>query len=85
MLANLRSPSRVIVIDDASPEPDLIGALDRLAQQKRIRLIRNRRNQGFSVSANAGISAAAGRDVILLNSDTLGRARLGGRPARCRL
>ena len=54
VLANLRSPSRVVIIDDASEEPDLIGALDRLAQQKHIRLIRNRRNQGFSVSANAG-------------------------------
>jgi GT2 family glycosyltransferase len=71
VLANRRLPSRVIVIDDASEEPKLIEALDRFAQQKRIRLIRNRRNQGFSVSANAGISAASGRDIILLNSDTL--------------
>jgi GT2 family glycosyltransferase len=63
--------NRVIVIDDASPEPDLIAALDGLARQRRIRLIRNRRNQGFSRSANAGLSAATGRDVILLNSDTL--------------
>ena len=71
VLASRTPPSHVIVIDDASPEPDLIDALDGLARQKRIRLIRNRRNQGFSVSANAGLSAASGRDVILLNSDTL--------------
>ncbi len=71
VLADLSPPSRVIVIDDASPEPDLIAALDRLARQKRIRLIRNRRNQGFPRSANAGLLAASGRDVILLNSDTL--------------
>jgi GT2 family glycosyltransferase/glycosyltransferase involved in cell wall biosynthesis len=71
VLANLTSPSRVIVIDDASPEPDLVEALDGLARRRRIRLIRNRRNQGFSASANAGLKAAPDRDVILLNSDTL--------------
>jgi GT2 family glycosyltransferase len=71
VLADLSPPSHVIVVDDASPEPDLIAALDRLARQKRIRLIRNRRNQGFPRSANAGLLAASGRDVILLNSDTL--------------
>ncbi len=71
VLACLTLPSHVIVVDDASADPDLVDALDRLARGKRIRLIRNRRNQGFSASANAGISAASGRDVILLNSDTL--------------
>ena len=34
-------------------------------------LLRHRRNLGFTASANAGIRAAAGRDVVLLNSDTL--------------
>ncbi len=71
VLASLSSPSRVIVIDDASPEPELVRALDGLARQKRIRLIRNRRNLGFAASANAGLAAASGRDAILLNSDTL--------------
>jgi GT2 family glycosyltransferase len=71
VLANLPRSSRLIVVDDASPEPELVRALDRLADQKRIRLIRNKRNLGFAQSANAGMLAAAGKDVILLNSDTL--------------
>ena len=71
VLASLPRPSRVIVIDDVSPEPDLIRALDALAREKRIRLIRHRRNMGFAASANAGLTAETGRDVILLNSDTL--------------
>jgi GT2 family glycosyltransferase len=71
VLACLTPPSHLIVVDDASAEPNLVDALDRLARQRRIRLIRNRRNQGFSASANAGIAAASGRDVLLLNSDTL--------------
>ena len=47
VLATLPQPSRVIVIDDASPEPELICALDTLARQKRIRLIRNPATWGF--------------------------------------
>jgi GT2 family glycosyltransferase len=71
VLASVNRPDRVLVIDDASPEPELVQALDRLAKQKRIRLIRHERNAGFCVSANTGMAAAAGKDVVLLNSDTL--------------
>ncbi len=49
----------------------MAAALDALAGQRRITLIRHRRNLGFAASANAGMRAAAGRDVVLLNSDTL--------------
>lgn len=61
----------VIVVDDGSAEPDLVSLLDALAGQGRIRLIRHRAAQGFPAAANAGMRAARGRDVILLNSDTL--------------
>ncbi len=71
VLASLARPSRLIVIDDASPEPGLVAALDALARRRRITLIRNTRNLGFAASANVGMRAAAGRDVVLLNSDTL--------------
>jgi GT2 family glycosyltransferase/glycosyltransferase involved in cell wall biosynthesis len=71
VLTTLRRPSRLIVIDDASPEPELVAALDGLARRGRIMLVRNRRNLGFAASANAGTRAAIGRDVVLLNSDTL--------------
>jgi GT2 family glycosyltransferase len=71
VLATLPRPSRLIVVDDASTDPELIKALDALARRRRIHLIRNKRNLGFAASANAGIRAAIGRDVVLLNSDTL--------------
>ena len=61
----------IIVVDDATPEPALAQALDGLADAGRIRLIRHTRNRGFPAAANTGIRAAAGRDVVLLNSDTL--------------
>ena len=71
VFATLTSPHWIIVVDDASPDDDLRQALDRLAQEQRIDLIRHARNQGFPASANDGMSAAGGHDVILLNSDTL--------------
>ncbi len=64
----------IIVIDDASPEPTLIQALDTLHAQRRITLLRHIENRGFPASANAGMRAAArlpgGPDILLLNSDT---------------
>ncbi|MBN8890532.1 MAG: hypothetical protein BGP12_06280 [Rhodospirillales bacterium 70-18] len=65
----------VIVVDDATPEPALATALDDLARQRRIWLLRHAANQGFPAAANAGMRLAAtlpgGPDVVLLNSDTL--------------
>lgn len=65
----------VFVVDDASPEPELAGHLDTLAQAGQINLIRHGENQGFPASANAGMRAALAldpaHDVLLLNSDTL--------------
>jgi GT2 family glycosyltransferase len=71
VLASLPRGSRLHVVDDCSPDPALVTALDALARRGRIRLLRLSRNRGFPAAANAGIAAAAGRDVILLNSDTL--------------
>ncbi len=71
VLEALPAGARLHVVDDCSPEPELSAALERLAARGRIRLIRNRRNLGFPGSANAGLRACAGRDAVLLNSDTL--------------
>lgn len=71
VLATVPRGTRVWVIDDASPEPDLVAALEALARRKRIRLIRQAENRGFPATANAGLRACAPRDAVLLNSDTL--------------
>ena len=63
--------TEVIVVDDASRDPALLAVLDRLARQRRVRLIRLPHNVGFPTAANAGLQAASDRDVVLLNSDTL--------------
>jgi GT2 family glycosyltransferase/glycosyltransferase involved in cell wall biosynthesis len=61
---------RIVVVDDASPEPALSRYLDRLAARRFIHLLRNPRNRGFVASANRGIKEAGTRDVVLLNADT---------------
>jgi GT2 family glycosyltransferase/glycosyltransferase involved in cell wall biosynthesis len=74
VLATLPRGGSLIVVDDASPEPALVGALDVLAARRRIRLLRHARNRGFPAAANAGLRAAVALpgapDVVLLNSDT---------------
>lgn len=65
-----RPDGAVIVIDDNSPEPALSAWLDGLARAGRITLLRNSENLGFVASVNRGMARAAGRDVVLLNSDT---------------
>jgi GT2 family glycosyltransferase/glycosyltransferase involved in cell wall biosynthesis len=64
----------LIVVDDASPEPALVAALDALAGSGAARLLRSSRNLGFPGAANLGVRAALAldppRDVVLLNSDT---------------
>lgn len=73
VLASVAEPVRIVVVDDASPDPDLARALDALAARRRIVLIRHRVALGFPAAANAGLRGAdaAGRDAVLLNSDTL--------------
>ncbi len=69
---SLAAGSRVIVVDDASPEPALARELARMAEDGKIRLIRHRQGRGFPAACNAGIRAARPRsDIVLLNSDIL--------------
>ena len=71
VLTALPPEARVLVVDDGSSDGALIAVLDDLVRMRKIRLLRHARAQGFPAAANAGIRAAKGRDVVLLNSDTL--------------
>ncbi len=71
VLAEGQSDVECLVIDDASPEPELTAYLATMASRRAITLIRHERNRGFTASANAGLKKAMGRDAILLNSDAL--------------
>jgi GT2 family glycosyltransferase len=60
----------VIVVDDASPEPELSAWLRDLAAAGRFTLLVHARNAGFVASVNEAMRVHADRDVVLLNSDT---------------
>jgi len=64
------TPFRLVVIDDASPDPALGRRIAELAQAGLFLGLRNERNLGFVATANRGLKLGPGRDVILLNADT---------------
>ena len=61
----------IIVIDNAS-DNDVVAFLRNEALNRRITLIENKRNFGFTYAVNQGIaSARAGSDILLLNNDAI--------------
>lgn len=72
VLRHARGDWRLVIVDDASRDAALVAHLDRLAAASpRVQLRRSRINRGFVASANLGLRGAQGRDVLLLNSDTI--------------
>ncbi|WP_278534837.1 methyltransferase domain-containing protein [Delftia acidovorans] len=72
----LASPCRtrwqLVVINDASPEPEVTAWLrDKAAQEPRITLLENEENLGFVGTVNRGMALNTAHDVLLLNSDTV--------------
>jgi O-antigen biosynthesis protein len=84
VLRHARGDWRLVLVDDASRDPDLADWLDDLlCREVRVLLLRNEVNLGFVASANRGLRHAAGRDVVLLNSDTIVTHDFLGRLADC--
>ena len=72
VLAHLRADVRLVLIDDASPDPAIaayFAELERLAHPQLV-LLRNEHNLGFTGTANRGMQLS-GANVVLLNSDTI--------------
>jgi GT2 family glycosyltransferase len=65
------TPMRLIVINDASPEPALADWLRQwCALRPEVVLLENETNLGFVATVNRGMSCSDAHDVVLLNSDT---------------
>ncbi|MDA8051139.1 MAG: glycosyltransferase [Rhodospirillales bacterium] len=63
--------ARIVVVDDASPDPELARALAAMAAERKIDLVRHVWGRGFPAACNTGIRAARpDADIVLLNSDT---------------
>lgn len=63
--------TRIVVVDDASPNPTLRQWLDQQAAAGRFILLRNETNIGFAASVNRALALCPAGDVILLNADAL--------------
>lgn len=65
-----RTPWQLIVVNDASPQPEVGEWLREFARQHPgIQLHENPVNLGFVATVNLGMTLAGRRDVVLLNSD----------------
>ena len=84
VLAHADRPYRLVLIDDASPDPAIAAYFDALARRglPQVVLLRNRRNRGFPRTANRGMRLSRA-DVVLLNSDTVVTRRWLSALARC--
>lgn len=70
---------RLILIDDASTDPEIGPMLEQARRWPDTTVLRNERNSGFTATANRGMALASGADVVLLNADTqVGRGWLAG-------
>ena len=67
-----RQPYEIVVMDDCSPEPAALA----LAPVTGLRILRNERNLGFIGNVNAGVQAARGDWLVILNNDTVVRPGL---------
>ncbi len=68
--SDLPDQTRIIIVDDASPEAELSDYCATLASEAAVIYHRNPENGGFVYSANQGMALAEDCDVVLLNSDT---------------
>ena len=66
--SDLGEQVELVVINDASPEPELVAWLE--SQAGRFTLLHNEINLGFVATVNRGMRLHPERDVVLLNSDT---------------
>jgi len=72
VLAHTPPGYRLVLIDDASPDPGVRVVFEEIAAARHphVTLLANERNLGFTGTANRGM-AMSRRDVVLLNSDTV--------------
>jgi GT2 family glycosyltransferase/glycosyltransferase involved in cell wall biosynthesis len=77
---------RLILIDDASPDPAIRSCFAALEARglPQLSLLANAANRGFTLTANRGFAEARPEaDVVLLNSDTLVTRGWLGKLSRC--
>lgn len=69
LAAASQTPFELVVINDASPDPELVKDLESLSERWLFTLLVNDRNRGFVQTVNRGMALHEQRDVVLLNAD----------------
>ncbi len=84
VLLHTKAKFNLIIIDDASPDPDIQQLFSKIKQlnDERIQLLENHQNLGFVSTVNRGMKLSR-HDVVLLNSDTVVTPGWLGRLVRC--
>lgn len=70
LLHHTSRPHRLIIIDDASTDPQIDKLLGSVQARENVVVLRNEKNLGYTATINRGIEHAGCDDVVLLNSDT---------------
>jgi GT2 family glycosyltransferase len=73
LLHTLDPGSRVLLADDASPDPRVAALIERFAERAdfQVQCRRRPRNLGFVGNVNLAFAESAPDDVVILNADTL--------------
>ncbi|MFM9847687.1 MAG: glycosyltransferase [Hyphomicrobiaceae bacterium] len=64
-------PARLVIVDDASPDPRIAEICNSLRDVEGVTVLRNLSNKGYTATINRGIEASEDCDIVLLNSDTI--------------
>lgn len=70
LAAPVSTPFELVVIDDASPDGELMDSLRGHARAGLFTLLHNEANRGYVATTNRGMQLHPGRDVVVLNADT---------------
>lgn len=63
---------QTLIINDASPDPDMYQLLESLAEDyANINVVHNEKNLGFPATVNKASEILADKDILILNSDAL--------------
>jgi GT2 family glycosyltransferase len=74
VLAHTSKDVRILICDDASPDPrskEHVRGLDAAALERQLYYARSEHNVGFPANINRAFAAAAPADVVILNSDCI--------------
>ena len=71
LAARQQTAFELVVVDDASPDPELVRYLRGLAGAGRATLVEQPARAGFAAAVNRGLALHADRDVVILHSDAV--------------